>query len=83
MFLVAEKLMIYFVYISEFLLPLFQNESWCKTIQNCLQIITYTKFDLHENEHVSKTNFHMKDCAPGPVKEVKGLENDLLLCDLL
>ena len=28
-------------------LPLFQNESWCETIQ------------MHENEHASKTNFHI------------------------
>ena len=32
------------------------------------------KFDLHENEHASKTQFHMKSLAPGLVSKQRQKE---------
>ena len=39
------------------LLPLFENEAGAKPLNEKV-------FDLHENERVSKTHFHMKRFAP-------------------
>lgn len=40
------------------LLPLFRNESFCKTLQNY-----ESELDLHENEPAGETHFHMNSFA--------------------
>ena len=41
-------------------MPLFQNESKCETINE-------NAFDLHENETICRTHFHMKGFTIGLV----------------
>ena len=41
-------------------MPLFQNESKCETINE-------NAFDLHENETICRTHFHMKGFTLGLV----------------